>query len=287
MKNLSGSVCLVISLVLFSSMILGQGIPQSSVTTVRISDNLYEIIGGRGANGGFYVGENGILVIDSKMDEKSVKETLTAIGKVSDKPMKFLVNTHSDGDHVAGNVFFPSSVTIVSHENCRNEFLIDNRDGSPSNWKKPEMVPFIPSVTFIDRLNLYLGSKKIELWYFGVGHTTGDIVVYFPEEKVAFLGDQLFTGRPPLIHSWKGGNSFGHVKALQRMLETLDAEKFCTGHNDPVDRNAVQVQIMSMQQRQAKVKALKDEKKSLDDIKAAFPENEARLVETIYTELSE
>ena len=65
----------------------------------------------------------------------------------------------------------------------------------------------------------------MELWYFGVGHTTGDIVVYFPEEKTAFLGDQIFFSRPQLIHAYKGGHSFEHVKTVTKLLEKIDAEK--------------------------------------------------------------
>ena len=80
-------------------------------------------------------------------------------------------------------------------------------------------------------MDVYLGLKKVELWYFGIGHTTGDIVIYFPEEKTAFIGDQYFYGRSQLIHSYKGGNSFGHVENLIKMLETLYAEKFYSGHS--------------------------------------------------------
>jgi hypothetical protein len=105
----------------------------------KISGNLYEILDGRGSNGGAYIGDNGILVIDAKMDLESVDQTISELKKIADKPI------------------------------------------------------------------LYLGWKKVELWYFGTGHTTGDLVVYIPEEKTAFLGDQLFLTRPQLIHSYKGG----------------------------------------------------------------------------------
>lgn len=134
-------------------------------------------------------------------------------------------------------------------------------------------------------MDIHLGSKKVELWYFGVGHTTGDSVLYFPEEKTAFLGDQIFTGRPQLIHSYKGGHSFEHVKTLTNMLETLEAEKFCSGHSEPVNRSAVKHHIEQMKKRQEKIKSLMEQEKGLEEIKAAFEENEARLVEAIYNEI--
>jgi len=251
----------------------------------KLSDRLFQILGGRGANVGVYIGDDGVLVIDAKMNEESVKQTLSEIKKVTDKPIKYLVNTHSDGDHVYGNRFFPKTVTIVAHEKCRKEFFHPGRDGKPAEWNNPELARFIPSVTFHDKMDIYLGSKKVELWYFGVGHTTGDLVVYFPEEKTAFLGDQIFMGRPQLIHSYKGGNSFAHVKTLRKMLETLDAERFCSGHSDPIDRSAVKHHVEKMKKIQEKIKSLAGQGKSLEEVKKEFDDNHARLVEAIFNEI--
>jgi cyclase len=134
-------------------------------------------------------------------------------------------------------------------------------------------------------MDIYLGSKKVELWYFGIGHTKGDTVVYFPEEKTAFIGDQIFLDRPQLIHSYKGGNSFGHVSSLTKMLETLDAERFCSGHSAPTDREGVQSHIEKMKAFQEKVKALVAAGKTLEEAQAEFAENESRLVESVYNEV--
>ena len=251
----------------------------------KLSDRLFQILGGRGANGGVYVGTDGVLVIDAKMTKESVDQTIEEIKKITDKPIKYLVDTHSDGDHIYGNRFFPETVTIVAHEKCREEFFHPRRDGEPSEWNNPELAPFLPSLTYSDRMDIYLGSKKVELWYFGVGHTKGDTVVYFPEEKIAFLGDQIFMGRAQLIHSYKGGNSFGHVKALTKMLETLDAEKFCSGHSDPIDRSTVKHHIEEMKKIQAKIKSLVEQGKSLEEVKKEFDESHARLVEAIFNEI--
>jgi glyoxylase-like metal-dependent hydrolase (beta-lactamase superfamily II) len=263
----------------------GQQRETPPVTLEKISDRLFQILGGRGANGGVYIGDNGVLVIDSKMTEESVDQTIAEIRKITDKPIKYLVNTHSDGDHIAGNPYFPKSVIIIAHQNCREEFFHPRRDGKPSGWNDPEMAPYVPSLTYRDKMDIYLGEKKVELRYFGVGHTKGDTVVYFPEEKTAFLGDQMFIGRPQLIHSYKGGNSFEHVKTLTKMLENIDAEKFCSGHSDPVDRNTVEHHIQEMKSIQGKIKSLVEQGKSLEEVKTEFPENHARLVESIFNEI--
>lgn len=272
-------------LVLFIPLSDAQQREVKPVELKQISDKLYEILGGRGAQGGMYIGDNEVLVIDAKMDENSVDAVIAEIAKITDKPIKYLVNTHSDGDHVWGNQYFPQTITFVAHENCRKEFFHKQRNGNESNWNKPELAPFVPSLTFRERMNIYPGTKKVELWYFGVGHTTGDIVIYFPEEKTAFIGDQIFLTRPQLIHSYKGGNSFGHVKALTKMLETLDAEKFYSGHSEIADRETIKKQIDQMKKRQEKIKSLIEKDKTLEEVKKEFEENESRLVEVIYNEI--
>ena len=250
----------------------------------KISGNVYQILGGAGSNGGLIIGENEVLVIDAKMSESSVYQTIEAIEGLTDKAINYLVNTHSDGDHIMGNRYFPNSVTFIAHENCRDDFFKANF-GRESDWEEPEFYPFTPSLTFKENLNIWLGKDKVELHYFGVGHTTGDIVVYHPEEKIAFLGDQYFSTRPQLIHSNKNGNSFEHVKTLTKMLETLDAEVFLSGHSDPVGRDEIRKHIQVMVERQLRVKELVSQDLTLEETLKEFNENETRLVTSIYNEI--
>jgi glyoxylase-like metal-dependent hydrolase (beta-lactamase superfamily II) len=276
---------LLLPFLLLASNSFGQRRAAQPVEFKKISDRLFEISGGQGAQGGAYIGDNGVLVIDAKMDKKSVEQVIEKLRQITDKPIRYLVNTHSDGDHVTGNRYFPETVTFVAHENCRQEFFHPTRDGTPSEWSKPELSPFVPSLTFRDKMDVYLGSKKAELWYFGVGHTTGDAVVYFPEEKTAFLGDQIFLTRPQLIHSYKGGNSFEHVRTLAKMLQTIDAEKFCSGHSEMINRDGVRNHIDQMKKLQEKVKALLEKGKNVEEIKSEFEENQAELIVTICNEI--
>jgi len=284
MKN-SYSIILIFAFLLSSMVCVAQQQESKPVRLNKISDNLYEVLEGKGARGGVFIGSTGIMVIDAKQDEISVKQTLGEIAKISGKPLKYLVNTHSDGDHVTGNQFFPTSVTIISNENCRNEFFLPKRDDSPSDWDRPELLPFVPSITFHEKMDIFFGMQKVELWYFGVGHTTGDAVVYFPDQKIAFIGDQVFTGRPQLIHVYKGGNSFEHVNTLTKMLEALDAEKFYSGHSEMLDRAGIQKHIDEMKAMQNKIKSLMENKKSLDEIKNEFDKSQQTLVETIFNEI--
>jgi cyclase len=256
------------------------------VSLEKITENVYQINGGQGANGGVIIGDNEVLVIDAKMTEKSVIQTIEAIEEITDKTISYLVNTHSDGDHIMGNRYFPTSVTFVSHKNCRDDFFKENF-GRESDWDEPEFFPFTPSLSFKKYLNMWLGKEKVELYYFGIGHTTGDIVVFHPEQKVAFIGDLYFNGRPQLIHSNKNGNSFKYVKTMNQMLEKLDAEIFLSGHSDPVGREEIEKHIQIMVERQNKVKEFVSQDLTLEEILKKFNENESRLVTSIHNEITE
>jgi len=295
MKRITALFTVTLSLLLISTSIsFAQTPPQyqqpaqtPGVTLFNVAGEIYELRGGRGANGGAYIGANGVVIIDAKQDEASVQQVIAEVRKLTNNPIVYVVSTHADGDHVFGNRFFPQSVTFVSHENCRKEFFVPNMRGDASDWNDPALAPFLPEITFRDRMDIYVGAKKIELWYFGVGHTTGDIVVYFPEEKVAFIGDQIFVGRTQLIHAYKGGNSFEHVATLTRMLETLDAQQFCSGHSDIVNRQQVQDHIKEMQAMQARVRSLMQKNMTREAIQQEFEEGEATLVGVIYDELQD
>ena len=284
MKTIKYTTTLLL-IVLASAVLCAQERETPPLTLEKISGNVYQILGGSGANGGVIIGESEVLVIDSKMTEESVNQTIEAISNVSGNAIKYLVNTHSDGDHIMGNRYFQSSLTFIAHENCRDDFFKENF-GRESDWDEPEFYPFTPSLTFEENLNIWLGKEKVELHYFGIGHTTGDIVVYHPEDKVAFIADLYFSGRPQLIHSNKNGNSFEYVKTLTKMLETLDAETFLSGHSDPVGRDEIKKHIQEMVERQNKVKKFVSQDKTLEETLVEFDENESRLVTSIYNEIT-
>jgi cyclase len=278
-----------ILVILSSATVSGQPsqVPAASAPVVskQVAPNIYMFTGGRGANTGAYIGEKEVLLIDSKQDSGSVAQVLAAIKELTNNPVTHLVNTHADGDHIFGNRFQPAGVTFIAQENCLKEFFMPSMNGAPSDWNNPALKAFLPSVTYKDRMDIQVGAKRIELYYFGVGHTTGDTAVYFPDEKVAFIGDQIFTTRVQLIHAYKGGSSFGEVRALERMLSTIDAQKFVCGHNDMIDRAAVQNHIAQMKDLQEKVRGLKANGQSIEEAQKQFEQNQSILVQTIYNEI--
>ncbi len=262
---------------------------QAPFNAVKLRDNIYLGQGGMGANTGFYIGAKAILCIDSKMTSEASAQEMAAIAKISPLPVTTLILTHSDLDHVNGLAGFPKGVKVISQENARKDL--------EAAFEAPELKPlqgYLPGRTFKDKLVLEFEGQTVELLNFGPAHTNGDAVVFFPKEKLAFVGDLIAPGRDPLIHLQKGGSSFGLVKTLKDILN-LDADIFVTGHSDPVTKAQIQESIASIEAKQAKVKALVSEGKTLDEVKAAFgikdaPEGGRRwpsLAEIIYKELTE
>jgi cyclase len=254
----------------------------------KIAGNIYQVKGGSGANAAVFIGPEENLVIDAKMSEASARQMVEEIKKLSPNPIAFIVLTHSDGDHVNGLPGFPAGTRVIAHENTRKDMDEAFRD--------EKQRAFLPQVTFSERLDLHFGRHLVKLLYFGPAHTSGDAVVYFPEEKVAVLGDLLFIGRDPLVHRHKNGSSFGLVRTLKAVLG-LDAAVYLSGHADKAGRGKVEAMIKVLEEKQNEIKALIDQGKSLGDIKKTFnvedrPTQPGRprflsLPEVMYLELTE
>jgi glyoxylase-like metal-dependent hydrolase (beta-lactamase superfamily II) len=239
--------------------------PQPTPLSVaQIKDGVYWVKGGSGANTGFIIGRKEVIVIDAKMTEASAQDMLAEIRKLTPNPVKYVVLTHSDGDHVNGLSAFPKGVTVVAHANSRKDMETAFKDP-----KFSALLPYLPSETLTAGLSLYIDGARVNLLHFGPAHTSGDLVVFLPDQKIAFVGDLVFLGRDPLVHREKGGNSFGLAETLKKIL-ALDADTFVSGHNDPLAKAEIQGLLASIQEKQAKVKALVQQGKSLDEVKAAL-----------------
>jgi cyclase len=262
--------------------------PASAPVAVKlVRDNLYQVSGGVG-NAFFYVGPEDVTVIDAKVSAEAARQMMAEIKKITDKPVRRVILTHSDGDHVNGLAGFPAGLTIIAHANARQDMLKANASAAA---KLP-----LPDITFQNALTVYVGDTEVQLLHFGPAHTNGDVVAYFPADKLAIVGDLIFIGRDPLIHLNKHGTSFGLVSVLKSLLK-LDADLYLNGHADGVDKNTIQALIAKIEREQAQVKALVQEGKSLAEVNAAFggPKQPAAsggfrwpsLAETIYRELTQ
>jgi len=269
-------------------MMLSTGFTQQPAThtATQVADNVYMVRGSL-ANTGFIVGEEEVLVIDAEMTADAAKDMLDLIKKETSKPLTKLVLTHSDGDHINGIGGFPKGLEIYSSAEAKNEMTPE--------FKARNLLDYLPTQTFTDKMDIHLGSERIQLLHFGPAHTSGDTVVFIPDKKLAFVGDLVFLGRDPLIHRQKGGTSLGLIKTLQAILN-LDADTFISGHNDILSRNDVENVLKDVQEKVDKVRSLIQEGKSLGETKEAFGIKDIpakaggfsfpSLVEVIYLELT-
>ncbi len=281
----------VVFCVMFCLVALNIGFSQqqSALTTEKVAENIYIVKGGV-ANTGFIVGEKEVMAIDAEMTADSAQKMIDEIKKITPKPLTKLILTHSDGDHVNGLTGFPRGLEIISSAGAKKELA--EAAQAPNSQA---LQAYLPTRTFADKMDVDFASERVQLLHLGPAHTSGDIVIFFPARKLAFVGDLVFIGRDPLIHRVKGGTPGGLIKTLQALL-ALNADRYVPGHGGIASKSDIEGELKSLQEKQEKVRSLIKEGKSLDEVKAAFgiPTAPAKpgamnfpsLVEVIYLELS-
>jgi len=210
--------------------------PAGSV--VEVADGVFAYVQDDGSwwvnTTGFLARAGQVLAVDACATERRTLALRQAIDQTVGAPVRTLVNTHFHGDHTYGNSLFPE-VTVIGHERCRAGMLADTLldltppiwEPSP-DWGRVTIAP--PSVTFTDRLTLWVDDLTVELRYVGGrAHTDGDIVVWVPERGVLFTGDMVFNGGTPLLIS---GSVSGYLAALDR-IRALGATVLVPGHGRP------------------------------------------------------
>jgi cyclase len=221
-----------------------QGEGQARVVEVeKLKDNLYMMKGG-GGNSAVYITANGVIVVDTKNPGWG-QPLLDKIRSVTDKPITTIINTHTHGDHVSGNVEFPANVEVVTHVNTatnmkamRTPTGITAQPGAPTNIFSAHGGHGLPKRTFSDHLTLGQGNERIELHYFGRGHTNGDAWVVFPTLRVAHAGD-IFSGKNlPLLDANNGGSGADIGNTLAKAASGMGSvDSIITGHSTVMTPN--------------------------------------------------
>ncbi|HWF38715.1 MAG TPA: MBL fold metallo-hydrolase [Candidatus Acidoferrales bacterium] len=277
---------------LAASVAQAQQAPQP-LTVTKIKDNLYWARGGAGSNDGIIIGKDGVILVDTKTTPDSEKEVLAEVAKITPKMINTVIITHSDGDHVNGLAALPAGLTIIAQENCKKEMEASASSRNPAPQDR------LPTKTYDKTDKLNIDGVKIQLYHWAPGHTSGDTIVYLPEDKVVFGGDLLVTNRPDTgIHMEKNGSAAGWIENAKGMLK-LDADTYLTGHGDMMTKADVQKKLDLIQGKYDKIKAMVAQGKSLDEIKMSFGEStapappnangtpaQATLTEVIYKEVS-
>jgi cyclase len=193
------------------------------VTLQKIKDNLYLATGG-GGNSAVFVTDLGVVIVDTKLQGWG-PTLLAKIKTITDKPIATIINTHAHGDHVGGNEAFGTAVEIVAHENTR--FTMDRMDAF-----KGDKANFLPKLMFRDRMTLGAGKDRIDLYWFGPGHTSGDAWVVFPAARVVHAGDMFANTEPPIIDTANGGSGLAYPDMLASAASGIkNVDTIITGHS--------------------------------------------------------
>jgi glyoxylase-like metal-dependent hydrolase (beta-lactamase superfamily II) len=220
---------------------------------------------GGGGNSGVIVAEKGVIVIDTKITPASGKELLDDIAKITPKPVNTVILTHSDRDHVNGLAAFPGGIAIIAQENDKKE-MERAIAGGGKDAPSPDHLP--TRLITQNKDHIKVDDVSLELLHWGPAHTSGDLVVYLPKQKIVFTGD-IITNRPdPLIHLEKNGSSEGWIETTKGIV-ALDADTFVPGHGAPETKAEVQQYLAHAETKRAKIKDLVSQGKSLDEIKSA------------------
>lgn len=194
---------------------------------IKVSNKIYALQG-KGGNIGLSVGTDGVFMIDDQFAD-GIEEIQNDIKKLSDKPVRFLVNTHFHGDHTGGNpAMAQTGAVIISQENVRTRLL----DVIAKESKKiaDEALPII---TFAEDISFYFNGEKIYVFHVHNAHTDGDAMVYFTQSNVLHTGDVFFNGKYPYIDIEHGGSIKGYIAGLDRALMVINEDtKIIPGHGD-------------------------------------------------------
>lgn len=208
----------------------------------KIADNVYSYVGQKdaspahsfAANAGIVIGRDSVLVIDTLISAREGERFLADIRKVTSKPIKYVVNTHTHLDHALGNcVFARLGATVISQEADRNMLAAQGADilkNAGNYGLKPEDMAgteiVVPTLAFSEQLTIDLGGEEVRLIRTVPSHTAGSLVVYLPAKKLLFTGDILFTDFHPYLAD---GDFDGWNKTLDILL-SMDIEQIIPGH---------------------------------------------------------
>ena len=223
----SGAVSMVIASPVAQS-------PEPPMSLEKLEDNLYVLHGGCSCgNTTFYITDAGVVMVDTKVAGKG-EAILEQLRTVTDKPIAMIINTHTHFDHTGSNAEFGAVDRIVTHANAKKSLMKATCEPATNcDAFKGDNAKYLPNVTFDDTRTLTVGSDQIDLYYFGAGHTDGDIWIGLPALRVALTGDMFSHKGVPFIDTANGGTALRFSDTLANATATLrNVDTVVSGHFD-------------------------------------------------------
>ena len=249
------------------------GAPQEprAIDIVKLKDNLYVLTSSTpgnpatfsGGNVAVFITDDGVTLVDTKLAGWG-QAVLDKVKSVTPKPVTRIINTHTHGDHTGNDGFFGTTVEIIAHENTKTN--MEKMDAF-----KGDNAKFLPGKTYKDRLTLGSGKNRIELYYFGAGHTNGDTFVVFPDLRVLHTGDMFAWKDAPLCDRSNGGSCVAFPQTLSKVIANItDVDTIIPGHSPMQTPKDLQEYQQFLADLLTQTQAAMTAGKTVDEAAAAF-----------------
>ena len=210
-------------------------------TTEKVADGIYMLSTGAGGNIGVLVGADGAVIIDDQFDELAPK-LRAAIALLTDKPIRFAINTHWHFDHTGANAALGRTGTLlVAQGNVRKRMSTTQLGTLTATPTPPSPPEALPVITFDESLSLHLNGEDLDVVHVADAHTDGDAIIRFRKANVLHMGDVFFVGSYPFIDTKSGGSFNGMIAALATALATVDDQtRIIPGHGPLANKAKMQ-----------------------------------------------
>src|SRR5712691_4445938 len=199
-----------------------QDFSKVEIKVTKVAGTVY-MLQGAGGNIGASVGDDGIVVVDDQYAPLAEK-IQAALKGITDKPVRFIINTHYHEDHTGGNEFFQKQAPIIAHDNVRKRLEEGGTAGNGASVHfehKPASKAALPIITFDHDVTVHLNGEDIRALHFPHGHTDGDSVIFFPQSNVVHMGDDFVTYGFPFVDLQSGGSVEGMIAAMEQVTGQL------------------------------------------------------------------
>ncbi|MFZ1989694.1 MAG: MBL fold metallo-hydrolase [Alphaproteobacteria bacterium] len=241
------------------------------IKTTDLGHGLYEMEGA-GGNLAVLTGADGVLMVDTEFAPLAEK-IKAAIAKASDKPLKFVIDTHWHGDHIGGNEpMAQAGAVLISQENVRLRMAKGQWNARANAMTPPAAPGALPSFTYTDALTLHLDGETVQVIHAPAAHTDGDSLIYFAGANVLHTGDVYRNTGYPFIDLASGGTLAGTITAYETILAMIDGKtKIIPGHGPLAKKKDIQASHDMLVLVRDRVQKLIDQGKNEDEIVAAAP----------------
>lgn len=246
-----------------------QDFSKVDIKVSRVAGTVY-MLEGKGGNIGVSVGEDGIVIVDDQFAPLADK-IKAALKGITDKPVRFVINTHYHFDHTGGNAIFQREAPVIAHDKVRKRLASGGTGGNLGSVKmqlKPVAKEALPVLTFDHEVTIHVNGEDIRVLHYPNGHTDGDSLIFFPTSKVVHMGDDFVTYGFPFIDLAGGGSVEGMIVAAEEVIATLPADvKVIPGHGPISTLDDVRKYVTMLKDTRAVVEKAIKQGKTLDQMK--------------------